>query len=175
MKKNVFLFLYYSLFTKLPVSFRFLGKYWKYLRYLCVKNIFKQCGVNVNVEKGAFFGKGKDVEIGDHSGIGVNCRIPSNIKIGKFVMMGPDVIIYNVSHKFEKTEMPMCYQGSIISESLIIDDDVWIGTRAIILSKVKRIGKGSIIGAGSIVTRDVPDFAIVAGNPAKIIRFRNRS
>ena len=69
----------------------------------------------------------------------------------------------------------MYYQGSVISEPLIIDDDVWIGTRVIIFSKVKRIGKGSIIGAGSIVTRDVPDFAIVGGNPAKVIRFRNQS
>ena len=175
MKRTMFLFLYYSLFKRFPVSYRFLGKYWKHLRYLCVKNIFKQCGKNVNVEKGAYFGNGANIEIDDCSGIGVNCIIPSDIKIGKYVMMGPNVIIYNTSHKFENTEIPMYYQGSVISQPLLIEDDVWIGTRVIILQNVKRIGKGSIIGAGSIVTRDVPDFAIVGGNPAKVIRFRKQS
>ena len=152
-----------------------MGKFWKYLRYVCVKNTFKKCGINVNVEKGAYFGNGKCVEIDDYSGIGENCLIPSNIKIGKYVMMGPEVIIYNTSHRFENTEIPMYSQGSIFSQPLIIDDDVWIGTRVIILPNVKWIGKGSIIGAGAIVTRDVPDFAIVGGNPAKIIRYRNLS
>lgn len=175
MKRITFLFLYYSLFKKLPVSHRFMGKYWKYLRYKCVKNIFKKCGLNVNVEKGAYFGSGKNIEIDDYSGIGVDCSIPSNIKIGKYVMMGPNVIIYNRSHKFDNIEIPMYLQGSVVSQPLIIEDDVWIGTRVIILSNVKRIGKGSIIGAGSIVTKDVADFAIVGGNPAKIIRFRNQS
>jgi maltose O-acetyltransferase len=173
MKRNVFLFLYYFLFKNLPISHRFMGKYWKCLRYICAKNTFKKCGKNINIEKGAYFGNGKNIEIDDYSGIGVNCIIPSNIKIGKYVMMGPNVIIYNTSHKFEDTKIPMYYQGSIISQPLLIEDDVWIGTRVIILPNVKRIGKGSIIGAGSIVTKDVPDFAIVGGNPAKIIRFRN--
>ena len=171
----MFLFLYYFLFNKLPVSYSFMGKFWKYLRYICVKNTFKKCGENINVEKCAYFGNGKNIEIDDYSGIGVNCKIPSDIKIGKYVMMGPDVIIYNTSHKFDNTEIPMFFQGSVSSQPLIIEDDVWIGTRVIILPNVKRIGKGSIIGAGSKVTMDVPDFAIVGGNPAKIIRFRNQT
>jgi serine acetyltransferase len=53
-----------------------------------------------------------------------------------------------------------------------IGNDVWIGQNAIILSGVNKIGDGAVIGAGSIVTKDVPDFAIVAGNPAKVIRCR---
>jgi maltose O-acetyltransferase len=175
MKRIAFLFLYYSLFKKLPVSYGFMGKYWKYLRYICVKNTFKRCGKNVNVEKGAYFGNGKNIEINDNSGIGVNCIIPSDIKIGKYVMMGPNVIIYNTSHQFDSTKIPMYLQGIVTSQPLIIEDDVWISTRVIILPNVRKIGKGSIIGAGSIVTRDVPAFAIVGGNPAKTIRFRNQS
>ena len=54
---------------------------------------------------------------------------------------------------------------------IIVEDDVWIGTRAIILSGV-RIGKGAVIAAGTVVTKDIPPYAIVGGNPAKIIKFR---
>ena len=53
-----------------------------------------------------------------------------------------------------------------------ICDDVWIGNRIIILGNVKRIGTGTIIGAGAMVTKPVPDYSVVAGNPAKIIKYR---
>jgi acetyltransferase-like isoleucine patch superfamily enzyme len=55
---------------------------------------------------------------------------------------------------------------------LVIGNDVWVGQNTILLPSVKRIGDGAVIGAGSVVTRDVPDFAIVVGNPAKVIRYR---
>jgi maltose O-acetyltransferase len=55
---------------------------------------------------------------------------------------------------------------------LQIDDDVWIGARAMILPGCKHIGKGVIIGAGSVVTKDIPDYAIVGGNPARVIKYR---
>jgi len=64
-------------------------------------------------------------------------------------------------------------QKELIHRSeLVIGNDVWVGQNAIILSSVKRIGDGAVIGAGAVVTRDVPDFAIVGGNPAKVIRYR---
>lgn len=175
LKKFIFLFLYYIFLKWLPVSTGFMGKTCEYLRYICAVNIFKRCGKNINIERGAHFGNGKLIEIDDYSGLGVNCLIPSNIKIGKYVMMGPEVIIYNTSHIFDNTVIPMYLQGSEISQPLIIEDDVWIGARVIVLPNVKRIGRGSIIGAGSILTKDVPEYAIVGGNPAKIIRYRKLS
>lgn len=66
----------------------------------------------------------------------------------------------------------MCEQGSNPKTQLVIGDDVWIGNRVTILSNCHRIGTGAIIGACSVVTKDVPDYAIVAGNPAKVIRHR---
>ena len=63
-------------------------------------------------------------------------------------------------------------QGNIPKSELEIKDNVWIGTRAIILGNVRTIGTGSIIGAGAVVTKPVPDYAIVAGNPARVIRYR---
>ncbi|RZK25435.1 MAG: acyltransferase, partial [Flavobacterium sp.] len=95
------------------------------------------------------------------------------VKIGKYVMMGPNVIIYNSTHNYDKIDKPMIFQGNRHSKPLKIEDDVWIGTRVIILPNVSRIGTGSIIGAGSVVTKNVPDFAIVGGNPAKVLKYRS--
>ncbi len=66
----------------------------------------------------------------------------------------------------------MWVQGVKSCEPVIIGDDVWIGTRVIILPG-KKIGTGAILGAGAVITKDVPDYAIVGGNPAKIIKYRN--
>lgn len=65
-------------------------------------------------------------------------------------------------------------QGNLPKSKLEIKDNVWIGARAIILGNVRTIGTGAIIGAGSVVTKPVPDYAIVAGNPARIIRYRTK-
>ena len=86
-------------------------------------------------------------------------------------MMGPDVIILNGGHNFQKTDIPMRLQGEKQQIQTIIGDDVWIGTRAIIMPGVK-IGKGVIVGAGAVVTKDIPDYAVVGGVPAKILKYR---
>ena len=167
------LFVYYSIVRFLPKStFPILGFMFKWIRYKVCKYIFKKCGKNCNIENLAYFGDGKDIELGDYCGFGTNCRVPSNIKMGNYVMMAPDVLILNVNHHFENLDIPMHYQGLKEKSQLVIGDDVWIGTRVIILPSVKRIGNGVIIGAGSVVTKDVQDFSIIAGNPAKIIKFR---
>lgn len=67
----------------------------------------------------------------------------------------------------------MIEQGSLPKSSLIIEDDVWIGARVTILKGCTKIGRGTVIGAGSVVTHDVPPFSVVAGNPAKLIKKRN--
>lgn len=86
-------------------------------------------------------------------------------------MMGPDVVILSGGHVFDRTDIPMRLQGGKKSRPTVIGDDVWIGTRAIIMPGV-RIGSGVIIGAGAVVTKDVPDYAIVGGVPAKVLRYR---
>lgn len=142
------------------------------IRSFFASKTFESCGKNLNIEKGANFGTGEGISIGNNSGIGVNCYIRGPLEIGNFVMMGPEVIILTNDHKFDSLEIPMCFQGSSGKRKVVIGDDVWIGTRVIILPGIE-IGSGSIIGAGSIITRDVPARAIVAGNPAKIIRYRD--
>ncbi len=139
------------------------------MRKLCAKLIITKCGKNVNVEKSARFSS--RISLGDNSGIGIRASIQGNTYIGNNVMMGPDCIIYTRNHKFSRTDIPMCEQGFQEEKPVYIGDDVWIGGRVIILPGVK-IGTGAIIGAGSVVTKDVPDYAIVAGNPATVKKYR---
>jgi len=155
----------------LPASDNRFFKFIRPVRRCIAKGLFKYAGENINIEKGAYFGDGSEIEIGDNSGIGINCKISGKITIGKNVMMGPDVIILTKRHKFERTDIPMIKQGYDTPAPVKISDDVWIGTRSIILPGVS-ISKGVIIGAGSIVTKDVPEYAILCGNPAKVIKYR---
>ena len=150
-----------------------LGKLSKNFRKILCKHIFKRCGRNINIEQGAYFGNGKGIEIEDNSGIGINCKIYNSVKIGNHVMMGPEVMILGVNHKNDRLDIPMGLHCSIPTRPLIIGNDVWIGARVLILGNAQRIGNGAIIGGGAVVTKPVPDYAIVGGNPAKIIKYRN--
>ena len=124
---------------------------------------------NVNIEKGAQFST--EVSLGDNSGIGVNATISSHVTIGNDVMMGPDCMIFTANHSMQRRDIPMRLQGHEKPRPVTIGNDVWIGGRVIILPGV-HIGDGAVIGAGSVVTKDVPPFAIVGGNPAKVIKER---
>lgn len=138
-------------------------------RAFFAKRIIRYCGKNVNVEKNASFTPG--LSIGDNSGVGVMCEINGLVTIGKNVMMGPEVVVYSSNHKYDRTDIPMCEQGFQEPQEVIIDDDVWIGRRAIIMPGV-HIGKGCIIGAGAVVTKDIPEFSVAVGVPAKVVKSR---
>ena len=166
------LIIYYLLLRYLPSSAggnpvkRLIRK----LRSGVAGRCFERYGRNINVERNADFGSGANISIGNNSGIGINCKVRGPLLIGNNVMMGPDCVILTSTHNFERTDIPMVAQGGTVVK-VTIGDDVWIGTRAIILPVVT-IGNGVIIGAGAVVTKDVPDYAIVGGVPARVIRFR---
>ena len=86
-------------------------------------------------------------------------------------MIGPDLYVFTTNHKHNSCVKPMIDQGFEEERPVIICDDVWIGARVIVLGGVT-IGNGAIIGAGAVVTKNVPPFAIVGGNPAKILKMR---
>lgn len=89
-------------------------------------------------------------------------------------MMGPDVLIISrhQNHRFDDLSRPMRLQGYAESAPVVIEDDVWLGARVIVLPGI-RIGRGAVVGAGAIVTKDVPPYAVCVGNPARIVRYRN--
>ena len=161
--------LYYSIAIRLPVSYSRGGKIARSLREVCARQFLSNVGKNVNLEKGAMITS--SMEIGTNSGIGINAKIHGKVIVGENVMMGPDCIIYTTNHKFDRLDIPMREQGFSKEKPVFIGNDVWIGGRVTILPGV-HIGNGAIIGAGSVVTKDVPEFAVVGGNPAKIIKYR---
>lgn len=170
MVRTIIGFVFYDCFAKhLPPSFSKIKIGQKKIRSLCAHLILKKAGKNINVEKGANFSR--RLSIGDNSGIGVNAQLQGEIEIGDNVMMGPDCIIYTQNHKFDDLSIPMDRQGFSEPHKVVIGNDVWIGGRVIILPGV-RVDDHAIIGAGSVVTKDVPSYAIVAGNPATIKKYR---
>ena len=163
-------FLYITVGRVLPFAgARFGGKTGKKFRQFCGKLMLHKCGDNVNISKQANFPY--SLELGNHSDIGHRAYIQGKVRIGSNVMMAADCIIFTMNHKTDSIDIPMIEQGADVEKMVVIGDDVWIGQRVIILPGV-HIGNGVILGAGAVVTKDVPDYAIVAGNPAKIIRFR---
>lgn len=169
--KIFYLLAYYLFLQYLPETNNRYFKKNRTIRSFVAGKLFDKAGERINVEKCANFGTGKGINIGNDSGIGVRCYIRGPLEIGNYVMMGPEVIILTSTHRFDSLDVPMCLQGSHSNKKVVIEDDVWIGTRAVILPGIT-IGKGSIIGAGAIVTKDVPAWAIVGGNPAKVIKYR---
>lgn len=151
----------------LPRSESFFG-FGKIVRRFGAKLFLSQCGKNVNIEKGATFSH--RCSLGNNSGIGVRAQL-GEVHIGNDVMMGPDCVMLSSNHEFSDTDTPMNRQGVQKSRPIFIGNDVWIGQRVIVLPGI-RIGNGVIIGAGAVVTHDVRDYDVVAGNPAKVIRNR---
>ena len=115
---------------------------------------------------------GVGLKVGNNSSIGPYSYIGCSgyIEIGDNVMMSPRVSIYSENHIFSDASLPMIEQG--VTRSFVkIEDDCWIAANSVVLAGVT-VGKGSVVAAGSIVTKDVPPYSIVAGNPAKIIKSR---
>lgn len=152
---------------------RFFGKFFNSIRVLCVKNIFDYVGKGVNIGRKARFGNGHNVWIGSRSNIGANCVVPANIIIGNDVMMGPDNFFFGgFTHNISDVTKPMIEQGfKFIEGQPEIGDDVWIGRECLFMPCLK-IGSHSVVGARSVVTKNVPQGVIVAGNPAKVIKER---
>lgn len=165
-----FLYLYFARYLPSSCSRYNFGA--KKVRGYLADRMLLESGKNINIEKGALFDC--NIKIGDNSGIGINCRLPEGpIIIGNNVMMGPDVIIYTRNHRHDRLDIPMNEQGFEEVRLVTIGNDVWIGSRVIILPGVT-IGDGCIIGAGAVVTKSIEPFSIAAGNPAKIVKKRKQ-
>ena len=169
----IFLCFYYCFLRYLPASyFPVVGPIAKVLRYHCCKHIFKKCGKNVNIEKGAHFGSGFNIEIGKNSGIGIFCKIPSDTSIGENVLMGPNLYVFRRNHEFTKKDLLIRQQGYQKPKKTYIEDDVWIGSNCV-FTPGRTISKGCVIAANSVVTKDFEEYSVIGGNPAKLIKKRN--
>jgi len=110
-----------------------------------------------------------EVVIEDSVHIGQNCFIDGTgkLKIGKDSVLGPNVVILTGNHEFKNPTVPIRLQGGI-PKPIVIEEDVWLGANVIVLGDVT-IGKGSVIGAGSVVAKDILPYSVAVGVPAKVI------
>jgi acetyltransferase-like isoleucine patch superfamily enzyme len=110
------------------------------------------------------------ITIGSRSLIGEGCvlRGQGGVTIGDDVFLAPLVQVLAVNHIYHDTTRPISHQG-ITAQGIVIEDGTWIGGGAIILDGV-RIGRNAVVGAGAVVSKDVPDYTLVAGNPARVVR-----
>jgi len=161
--------LYYAFAKHLPTIKNCSSGISQKIRACLVRGFVDYCGNNVNIQPKAVIAR--RVKIGDFSGVGKASLIQGNVTIGEHVMMGPEVYIYTQNHCFDNIDIPMDSQSFCEEKSVEIEDDVWIGSRVTILPGVT-VGKGSVIGASAVVTKDVPPYSVVAGNPAKVVKTR---
>ena len=145
------------------------------LRGSACKRIFKKSGRNLQAHRQARFGTGRNLSIGDDSNLGVNAFVNTRggVTIGDNVMMGPDVIILTGRHTFDSLDLPIQNQPTTYAP-VEIGNDVWLGTRVVVIAGVK-IGDGCVVGANSVVTKDIPPYSVAVGVPVRVVKNRQQA
>lgn len=172
-KQIIFLFIYYSFAIYLPDSNGPI-KFGATIRRFVCKRIFKKCGNKVMIHRGARFGIGINIEIGDYSDIGINANIPGDTIIGDYVLMAANCFIFDRNHKYSDLTIPIKLQGATEKRQTIIEDDVWIG-KDVTMTPGRHVKKGTIIGTCCLLTKDYPEYSIVGGNPSQLIKSRKHN
>jgi len=137
-------------------------------RACLIKELIPSASRSVTIEPPFYCDYGSNIILGEKIFFNFNCVIldVALVKIGSGVLFGPNVQIYTATHPLSANERKT---GLESGKAIEIGDDVWIGGGAIVCPGVK-IGKRSVIGAGSVVTRDIPSEVFAAGNPCRVLR-----
>lgn len=153
-----------------------IGKVVRRLHMLWLMPLFRSHGRSFRFDPRGVYTYGT-ISVGDNVNLGMGATMIaalSEIMIGSNVIFGPEVMVIGGGHNMETVGLPM---ASVHEKrpgddlGVVFEDDIWVGARAIILRGVT-VGRGSVIGAGAVVTSDVPRYAIVVGCPARVLRFR---
>jgi len=167
--KKIICYLLYRLIAKhIPGDIGYLRIYaYAFRRVLC-RPLLREAAEIFGIGQGVDFGNGANIVLKNCANLGPWCHIGGNgrVTIGQHVMMGYYCIILTQNHKY----FAEGYDG-VDTKDVLIDDYAWLGHHVIVLPGV-RIGKHAIIGAGSVATKDIPDYAIAAGNPAIVKKMR---
>lgn len=154
-----------ELYNRIIFGFAFLRvRFWKLF--------LRKMGKKVYIMHSCMISSPSGIEIGSHVCINHHTTISGRgmLKIGNFVMIGQNCSIQTGGHAFSAYSKPMMFQGQVPGP-IVIEDDVWLGANVVVLPNIK-IARGAIIGANAVVTKDVPEFAVMGGVPAKLIRYR---
>ncbi|SMG46758.1 acyltransferase [Paenibacillus aquistagni] len=170
MKIKRFLFGLYSYLFNL--FYIFLDLLPPFLRYAIFKIMFKKFGKDNNIDYKTYFRYPSKITLGNNVWVNKGCQIfgsfhikDAEIIFGDNIALGPNVTIFSASHDYKFLNLPDT------ARSVVIEDNVWIGGNSTILPGVV-IGEGSIIGAGSIVTRSIPPYSVAIGSPAVVVKRR---
>ncbi|MEF2230140.1 MAG: DapH/DapD/GlmU-related protein [Pseudodesulfovibrio sp.] len=140
-----------------------------------------ELGENVSIGRGGVlvanqglpFGR---IRLGDHAatnhGVFISAGNGGDITVGSYTIFGPGVILRSGDHCFDDPDTPIRHQGHTHGD-IIIGDDVWLGAR-VFVGKGVTIGRGAVVGAGAVVVKDIPEYGVAVGVPAKVIRYRGR-
>jgi len=144
------------------------------LRARLLPRYMERLGANTIVQHGFRVTVPERVSIGSNCNIGQSAFIAGGggVRIGDWVGFGPDVKVWSVNHRFDDPDIPWLKQGWEY-KPVVIEDDVWLAANVFVMPGVT-IGHGTIVSAGSVVTKSMPPFAIVAGNPGRVIGWRKR-
>jgi maltose O-acetyltransferase len=136
-----------------------------------LKNFFNHCGEDVYIEQGFYCDYGSKINLGDRVYFNINCTLldGGNITIGNDVLIGPNVQILTINHPLSPSKRLL---KTNLAKDIVIEDNVWLGACSIILPGVT-IEKNSVIGAGSVVTKNIDSDCLYAGNPAVKIKTLN--
>jgi maltose O-acetyltransferase len=145
---------------------------WKYRNI-----VLKKEGTNCNYKSlRSIITAPGNIVFGDHVHMGPSCELhgEGGIQIGNGVVFAPEVVVYTRSHNFDGKDLQaLPFDDKVLVRRVKIDDYVWVGRKAIILPGV-HIGKGAVIGAGAVVSKSIPDYGVAVGNPAKIVKYRDK-
>lgn len=161
----------------------YIRKIWRNFNYYRLRKAqikqlsrLRHYGVNVYISKGVQFACPSNISIGDHVWIGPNSKFDGRggVEIASGCLIARDVEVLSSNHYFKGDDlMEIPFDTRFICEPVHICENAMVGLRTIILPGVT-IGEGANIGAGSVVTKDVPPLAMAAGNPARVIRYRDQ-
>lgn len=164
--------LYYGVARHLPEHSDPRGKLWKWLRAATVRPLLRHAGKGIVINAGAHFGNGSVLSMGDYSSLGINARIIGDVTLGNYVGSAQGIFLCAYNREYRDLNTPIMFQGKKPDRPIVIEDDVLLLANCMVLAGV-RVHTGAVIGAGAVVTRDVPPFAVVVGNPARVVKFRS--
>ena len=168
-RRGLALAAYYLLGQRLPERTRPAGEFARRFRARCCRELFAEAGEWINVEPHVDFGTGRHVRLGEGSSIGRDSRV-GGLVVGSRVMIGPELLVITQNHPLAGDGTRWLPDEAAEFRPPRVGDGTWIGARVTLLPGVK-IGRYCVIGAGAVVTKDIPDYAVTAGVPARVLRY----
>ena len=162
---------YYFFAYYLPENQWVGGKLWNALRVFFARPLLRECGKDIHIDRHVNFGKGDLLTLKDHSGVGANSKLIGDITFERWSATSFNIFITAYGRKMDRTDIHILYQGKVPDDPVVLGEGTVLFANVTILPGV-HTGEGCVIGAGAVVTRDVQDYCVVAGNPARVVKWR---